>query len=246
MRRQGQHFLIDRTILGRIARYAELKASDIVLEIGPGTGFLTEFLASKAGQVYAIEVDPDLAAGLKGRFPNVEIVRGDALNIDLPAYNKIISNLPYQISTKITLRLLPRHFDLAVLMYQKEFAMKMVAGPGAPDYGRLSVITAHYASAEIVEYVPRTAFMPEPHVDSAIVRLRPRHNCMGVDDDFFMRLVTTLFGNRRKKTKHALAAAGISKEIQSRLDPSLLEVRPEKLSIGDIECLAREISPFEG
>lgn len=246
MRRQGQHFLNDCAILGRIASYAELKASDVVLEIGPGTGFLTEFLAPRSKQVYAIEVDPDLAAGLtaalKGRFPNVDIVKGDALKVDLPAYNKVVSNLPYQISTKITLRLLPRPFDLAVLMYQKEFAMKMVAEPGTPDYGKLSVITAHYARAEIVEYVPRSAFRPEPHVDSAIVRLWPRHNCVGMDDDFFMRLVTALFGNRRKKIKRALAAAGISKEIQSSIDPSLLEERPEKLSIGDIEGLAREIS----
>ncbi|HWQ20019.1 MAG TPA: rRNA adenine N-6-methyltransferase family protein, partial [Methanotrichaceae archaeon] len=136
----------------------------------------------------------------------------------------------------------PRPFDLAVLMYQKEFAMKMVAGPGTPDYGRLSVITAHYARAEIVEYVPRSAFRPEPHVDSAIVRLWPRHSQEVVDDDFFMRLVTALFGNRRKKVKRALAAAGISKEVQSHLDPSLLEERPEKLSVSDIEALASEIS----
>jgi len=245
MKRKGQHFLNDCAILDRIARYADLKASDVVLEIGPGTGFLTEVLASRSKQVYAIEVDPELASGLKGRFPNVDIIQGDALKLDLPGYNKIVSNLPYQISTKITLRLLPRPFDLAVLMYQKEFAMKMVAGPGSPDYGRLSVITAHYARAEIMESVPRSAFRPEPHVDSAIVRLWPRHDRVGVDDDFFMRLVTALFGNRRKKVKRALAAAGISREVQSGLDPSLLEERPEKLSAGDIEGLARDISLLE-
>jgi 16S rRNA (adenine1518-N6/adenine1519-N6)-dimethyltransferase len=246
MRRQGQHFLNDCAILGRIASYAELKASDVVLEIGPGTGFLTEFLAPKAKQVYAIEVDPDLATGLtadlKGRFPNVDIVRGDALKVDLPAYNKIVSNLPYQISTKITLRLLPRPFDLAVLMYQKEFAVKMMAGPGTPDYGKLSVITAHYARAEIVEYVPRSAFRPEPHVDSAIVRLWPRHDRADVDDDLFMRLVTTLFGNRRKKIKRALAMMGVTKTVLARIDPSIQERRPETLSLDDFISLTKELS----
>jgi 16S rRNA (adenine1518-N6/adenine1519-N6)-dimethyltransferase len=111
MRKKGQHFLIDRGIVERIAGYAELSPDDRVLEIGPGTGNLTEVLAAHAGRVYAIEVDPDLARELQelqDRLQNVVIVKGDALKVELPDYNKIVSNLPYQISSKITYRLLSR------------------------------------------------------------------------------------------------------------------------------------------
>ena len=100
-----------------------------MLEIGPGTGNLTEALAARAGRVYAVEIDPDLAAQLSGRFSNVQVINGDALKVELPHYNKIVSNLPYQISSKITYRLLSRPFETAVLMYQWEFARRMTRSP---------------------------------------------------------------------------------------------------------------------
>ncbi len=118
MKKKGQHFLVDRAVAERIANYAELKHDDRVLEIGPGTGNLTELLAAHAARVYAVEVDPNLAADLWGRFPNVQVINADALTVELPDYNKVVSNLPYQISSKITYRLLSRPFELAVLMYQ--------------------------------------------------------------------------------------------------------------------------------
>ena len=144
-----------------------------MLEIGPGTGNLTEALAARAGRVYAVEVDPDLAAQLAGRFSNVQVINADALTVELPDYNKIVSNLPYQISSKITYRLLSRPFELAVLMYQREFAQRMTATAGSKEYGRLAMVVGFFCQVEILENVPKTAFRPVPQVNSAIVRLRP-------------------------------------------------------------------------
>lgn len=242
MSRAGQHFLADQRIIDRIANYAELLPSDVVLEIGPGTGNLTEALSARAGRVIAIEADPDLARILKGRFSNVEIVAGDALKVDLPEYSKVVSNLPYQISSKITLRLLRRPFKLMVLMYQKEFARRMLASPGRKEYGRISVNVAHYSMAEILEEVPASAFRPEPHVRSAIVRLIPRRERELVDDSLLSDLVRVLFTMRRKKVKRALASMGLDLRSLPGIKSSLVEERPEDLSAAEIVALARAIS----
>ncbi|HSD56752.1 MAG TPA: 16S rRNA (adenine(1518)-N(6)/adenine(1519)-N(6))-dimethyltransferase RsmA [Methanotrichaceae archaeon] len=239
MRKKGQHFLVDRGIIERIAGYAKLAPDDSVLEIGPGTGNLTVALAAKAGRVFAVEVDPVLAANLQGRFRNVVVIKGDALKVELPEYNKIVSNLPYQISTKITFRLLSRPFELAVLMYQREFALRMLASPGSENYGRLGMIVGYLCKAEILETVPRSAFRPVPEVESAIVRLRPREH--EVDAERFIRLAEGLFNHRRKKIKKALAAMGISKEAMVDVDASLLEKRPEELMPEEAAELAATI-----
>jgi 16S rRNA (adenine1518-N6/adenine1519-N6)-dimethyltransferase len=229
MRRKGQNFLVDRDVLSRIADYAELNPTDRILEIGAGTGNLTRVLSRRAGRVYAVEVDSGLAAGLKGRFANVEVISGDALKVELPDYNKVVSNLPYQISSKITYRLLSKPFDLAVLMYQKEFAKRLIALPGTAEYGRLSMVVGHYARAEVLESVSRTAFRPNPRVGSAIVRLRPRQDRLDVNHENFMKLATGLFSHRRKKLGPALEAMGVSREALAELDRSILDRRAEEI-----------------
>lgn len=245
MRKKGQHFLIDRGIVERIAGYAGLSPDDRVLEIGPGTGNLTEVLAARAGRVYAIEVDPDLAGELQElqdrsrRFQNVVIVKGDALKVELPDYNKIVSNLPYQISSKITYRLLSRPFDMAVLMYQKEFALRMTAVPGSKEYGRMGMAAGYLCQAEILEVVSRSAFKPMPEVESAIVRLKPREH--QVDAQRFIKFVEGLFSFRRKKVKKGLASMGVPKELLTVMDATLLEKRPEELSPKEAAGLAAEI-----
>lgn len=241
MKKKGQHFIVDRDIIERIAGYAELAENDHVLEIGPGTGNLTETLAARAGQVFAVEVDPGLASDLQGRFQNVSIIRGDALKVKLPDYNKIVSNLPYQISTRITFRLLARPFQLAVLMYQREFAKRMLAKPGIEEYGRLGMIVGYFCEAEILEIVPRSAFRPMPEVASAIVRLHPRQERPPVDEEMFIKFAEGLFNNRRKKIKKALVAMGASRAKLAGLDATLLEKRPEMLTPDEAAGLAKVI-----
>lgn len=242
MKKLGQHFLVDRRVLARIGDYASLSEKDRVLEIGPGTGNLTRILSERAGEVFAIEVDPDLAASLKERFKNVTVTKGDALKVQLPDYNKVVSNLPYQISSKITFRLLERPFDLAVLMYQREFAERMVASPGTKEYGRLTLNVSLRAEAEILEFVPRGAFRPMPAVESAIVRLQPRGERIEVDRRVFDDLTRRLFSMRRKKVKKSLAALRFPSDVLSRIDPDLLERRPQELSLEDVVYLARAAS----
>lgn len=237
----GQHFLNDRSVIERIVSFAELKTDDRVLEIGPGTGILTAALAARGVCVYAVEVDPDLARALRGRAPNVQVINADALTVILPDYNKIVSNLPYQISSKISYRLLSRPFELAILMFQKEFAERMMAPPGSKDYGRLGMVAGFFCQIEILEGIPRTAFRPVPEVDSSIVRLRPRER-QEVDPGVFMRLVETLFRNRRKKVKKGLAAFGIEREILADLDASLLDRRPEELAPDEVAGIAKFVS----
>lgn len=238
----GQHFLIDRDVTERIVHYSELKPDDRILEIGPGHGHLTQALASHVECVYAVEVDPDLATNLIGRIPNVEVINADALTVALPDYNKIVSNLPYQISSRITYRLLSRPFELSVLMFQREFSRRMQAKVGSKEYGRLAMVVGFFCEVEILECVPKTAFRPVPKVNSSIVRLRPRKERPEVDAMTFMRLAEGLFRSRRKKVKKALAAMGVSKEMLATLEPSTLDKRPEELTPDEAAGLAGAIS----
>jgi len=238
----GQHFLMDCDATMRIASYADLGPQDRVLEIGPGPGNLTQELASQAGHVYAVEIDPDLAGQLSGRFSNVVVINGDALKVELPHYNKIVSNLPYQISSRITYRLLSRPFETAVLMYQWEFANRMTARVGSEEYGRLAMIVGFFCRVEILEKVSKMAFRPVPQVDSAVVRLLPRSDRPEVDGADFMRLVEGLFNNRRKKVKKGLAAMGAGRSALAELNSALLERRPEELTPDEAASLVGAIS----
>jgi len=242
----GQHFFMDRAAISRMASYADLGPQDRVLEIGPGSGNLTEVLASRAGHVFAVEIDPDLAAQLSGRFSNVQVIMGDALKVQLPHYNKIVSNLPYQISSKITYRLLSQPFETAVLMYQWEFAERMAARVGSEEYGRLAMVVGFFCQIEILEKVSKMAFRPVPQVDSAIVRLLPRTNRADAEPADFMKLVEGLFNNRRKKVKKGLAALGAGPRAMAELDGDLLERRPEDLTPDEAASLVGAISKKSG
>jgi 16S rRNA (adenine1518-N6/adenine1519-N6)-dimethyltransferase len=242
----GQHFLIDGDATIRIASYADIEREDRVLEIGPGPGNLTQALSSRAGRVYAVEIDPDLVAGLSGRFSNVQVINGDALKVELPHCNKIVSNLPYQISSKITYRLLSRPFETAVLMYQWEFAKRLTARAGSEEYGRLAMTVGFFYRIEIMEKVSKMAFWPVPQVDSAVVRLKPRSDRPMVDPANFIRLAEGLFNNRRKKVKKGLAALGAGRQALAELDGALLEKRPEELTPDEAATLVGAISRKSG
>ena len=207
-RRAGQQQVIDSAILERMVGYANLSSDDVVLEIGAGIGNLTDLLAQRPKRVVAVERDGRFVKVLRERLgdrPNVELLHGDALRIELPEFNKVVSNLPYVISSDITFRLLDHKFELAVLMFQREFAERLVAKPGSDDYGRLTVNAYYRADTELLEEVPPTAFFPQPKVTSAIVRLRPREPPFEVKNErVFINVVRALFQHRRQRVRNAL------------------------------------------
>jgi 16S rRNA (adenine1518-N6/adenine1519-N6)-dimethyltransferase len=209
---RDQHFLVDDRVLDRLPTHLPDDADrSHVLEVGGGTGALTDRLLATSDRVTAIERDPDLAAFLRQEFEadvadgRLTVIDGDALGVDLPEdVTASVSNLPYGVSSEITFRLLPLGIP-TVLTFQREFAERMAAAPGTSEYGRLSVSARHYADIEVVEPVPPTAFSPPPAVDSAVVRTTPRAPDYEVDDeDFFLRFVKAVFTQRRKTLRNAV------------------------------------------
>ena len=203
----GQHFLTDSRVVERQIRYADLRPTDTVLEIGPGPGILTRALAPKVKEVVAIELDRDLAERMRAEGPpNVRLIEGDAVKEPLPPFDVCVANLPYQISSPITFKLLQQPMRHAVLMYQLEFAKRLVAKVGTDDYSRLTVNAQYRATCEILEQVPPSAFSPQPRVRSAIVKLTPRATppFHVADERLFLAVVHAGFTQRRKKLSNAL------------------------------------------
>jgi len=207
----GQNFLIDKNIAELEVKQADVKKNDIVLEIGPGKGILTKILAEKAKKVIAIEIDETLVKKLRNILPdNVELIHEDALKIDfktLPKFNKIVSNLPYKISSPITFKFLDCDFEVAILVYQKEFAERLIASPGSKNYSRLSVGIYYKSICEIIRNIPKTCFKPQPKVDSIMIKIMPRKSppFTVYNEEFFFNLTKNLFNYRRKKIKNILS-----------------------------------------
>ncbi len=200
--------MIDNYLLNKLVQYVSPEKSDVILEVGSGNGNLTSLLAEKAGKVIAIEKDPRLVRLLKQRFAvtsSVQIVEGDVLKANLPEFNKVVSNLPYCISSKFMLLLTKKTFELAVLTLQKEFAQKLVAKNKTPEYGRIAVLVQHRMNVNILDPIPRKAFYPRPKVSSVITTLYPKPDSHRVFDEIlFNELVRDLFTQRRKKAEKAL------------------------------------------
>lgn len=200
----GQNFLIVGDVVKREVERAEISKDESVLEIGPGLGVLTDELARRAKKVYAIEKDSRIISILREEYEwdNVDIIHGDALKVEFPPFDKIVSNLPYQISSPITFKFLEYDFKKAVLIYQLEFARRMVAKPGDKNYSRLSLMVQAKADVELVERIGKGAFYPKPKVDSAavIVEPKPREERIDLDEN----LVKALFQHRRKLASKAL------------------------------------------
>ena len=240
----GQNFLIDKRVAEREVEYAGIQNNDVVLEIGPGQGILTRLLAEKAKRVIAIEIDKNLIGNLRLSIPeNVELIHDDALKIDfeaLPKFNKIVSNLPFQISSPITFKLLDYNFELAVLIYQKEFAGRMIAIPGSKDYSRLSVGVYYKTSCELLETIPKTCFKPQPKVDSCAIKLIPRKNPpFSLNNErFFFELTKNLFNHRRKKIKTILKEFyNLNLEKVPYLDKRVENLTPKQIGeISNILC----------
>lgn len=228
----GQNFLIDEHVLDKIIRAAEITKDDYVLEIGPGIGTMTQYLACAAREVTAVEIDraliPILEDTLK-EYGNVSIINEDILKVDIAALAKeknggrpikVVANLPYYITTPIIMGLFESHVPLEsiTVMVQKEVADRMQVGPGTKDYGALSLAVQYYAEPYIVANVPPNCFMPRPAVGSAVIRLT-RHQKPPVevmDEKLMFRLIRASFNQRRKTLANGLKNSGelnLSKEV---------------------------------
>lgn len=239
---KGQSFLIDERVAEREVEYLDLSPDEVVLEVGPGTGTLTQILVGRA-KVVAIELEEGLCDYLEFKFgDSISLIRGDALRIPFPHFDKFISNLPYSISSPLIFKLLDHRFRRGIVMVQREFAERMTAAPGDRNYSRLSVNIYYRARCEIVEIVPRTRFWPVPDVDSAIVLLEPTDPPFQVKDEkLFFWLVDLLFQQRRKKIGTVLKKRKIvdSKRLDSL---PFVEERVEALTPEEIGELADAIA----
>jgi 16S rRNA (adenine1518-N6/adenine1519-N6)-dimethyltransferase len=204
----GQNFLVDEASLAAEIGYAQVTSADTVLEVGAGPGNLTGRLAARAGRVVAVEYDRrfrDRLDALARQHGNIELIWGDALAVRLPAFTKVVANLPYRVALPLIMRLLDQEFDSGVLIVQEDMAQKICAGPGEAGYGRVSVTVQRMVRAELLQVVPRQAFSPPPSVDSAMMRLSPVGEPFPVGSaEAFRRLLDNLFLRRGQKLADAL------------------------------------------
>jgi 16S rRNA (adenine1518-N6/adenine1519-N6)-dimethyltransferase len=207
----GQHFLRDPNILQVIGRLAELGPDDAVLEIGPGQGVLTRYLAERVRRVYAVEIDRALEPALSGLGVNVEVVFGDALRIELPQdATKLVANLPYNVATPLVVESLDGlpNVQLWCVMVQREVAERFFARPGTKEYGAVSVLVQLAAERTGFHAVSRTVFRPQPNVDSALVAFRRIE--LPADYGRVKELVAAAFAHRRKTLPNSVAQAGLA------------------------------------
>ncbi|OGA10096.1 MAG: 16S rRNA (adenine(1518)-N(6)/adenine(1519)-N(6))-dimethyltransferase [Betaproteobacteria bacterium RIFCSPLOWO2_02_64_14] len=214
-KRFGQHFLADERVIAQIVRAIEPQSDDLLVEIGPGLGALTAPLAARLNQLHVVELDRDIVARLRSDYPEDKLVMhaGDALAFDFSALGsglRVVGNLPYNISTPILFHLM-RHIaairDVHVML-QKEVVARIVARPGTPEYGRLSVMLQHHFDVKKILDVTAAAFRPRPKVESAVVRMSPREptNQCSCDEAVFGEVARAAFSQRRKTLRNALRA----------------------------------------
>lgn len=220
-KKYGQNFLIESNILEKIIKAAEITKEDCVVEIGPGIGTMTQYLAETAGRVIAVEIDKNLIPILKEtlkEYDNVSILNEDILKVDLTALMaqenirrplKVVANLPYYITTPIIMGLFEDHVPLSsiTIMVQKEVADRMQVGPGTKDYGALSLAVQYYAKPQIMLNVPPTCFMPRPNVGSAVIRLDKYQEPLvkTKDEKKMFAIIRAAFNQRRKTLANALS-----------------------------------------
>lgn len=247
---RDQHFLTDTRVVERIAGSIRVSGRK-VLEIGPGRGALTRALLSRGAQVIAIELDHQLYEELALVFADsiasgqLTLIQGNAVKCPIPPFEAVVANLPYSASSKIIFRLLSLGFEEAVLMFQKEFAERMIAPPGSRGFSRLSVMVQTFANVEKLFAVPPSAFKPKPQVSSWVVRVVPHEPpCPIRDPAFYADVVRELFSHRRKTVKSALRTAQITlggervARILRTMDEAVLDSRPESLTLEQFAALA--------
>jgi 16S rRNA (adenine1518-N6/adenine1519-N6)-dimethyltransferase len=254
--RFGQNFMIDGNLVRLIAEAGEITTGDIVIEVGPGTGTLTDELLARALRVIAVEIDRDLASALRTRFavePRLRLIEGDALD-GKHALNatlleivrarsgpmKLVANLPYNIASPLIVELLIEGVELLAFTVQKEVADRIRADAGSDDFGGLSVVCQTLAQVEVLRTIPPEVFWPRPKIDSSLVRLR-RRGSIAVEPRGFGLFVQKLFSFRRKTLRRGL--------IESGFDPAMIDTlsvdlgaRPETLDPTQMQQLWRALS----
>ena len=259
----GQNFLIDPHVLGKIVRASGVTKEDCVLEIGPGIGTLTQYLACEADRVIAVEIDrglmPVLAETLR-EYDNVEVVNADIMKVDIPALLaernitgpvKVVANLPYYITTPILMHLLENEKEITsiTVMIQKEVAERMQAAPGGKDYGALSLAVQYYAKPYLAANVPPNCFMPRPNVGSAVIRLdRYEEPPVSVSDPAYMfSVIRAAFNQRRKTLVNALRNDASLQLDREQAEAAIAacglpaDIRGERLSLEDFAALSDEL-----
>ena len=246
-----QHFLIDPHAINRIADLVEVRGRR-VLEIGPGNGALTRALLDRGAFVHAIELDGMLCEQLGVTFlreiaqGQLLVQRGDATRCGIPPFDVSVSNLPYSASSKITFRLLDTGFTVAVLMYQSEFAERMVAKAGTKDCGRLSIMVQTYAAVQTCFRLPPQCFSPRPQVHSTVVKIVPREPIFPINDRrLYADVVRALFSHRRKTVRNCLKGSAGSmlspvwiERAIAALPFEILKSRPEELYLEDFATIS--------
>ena len=261
----GQNFLIDTHVLERIIDEAGITPDDFVLEIGPGIGTMTQYLACAAREVVAVEIDKVLIPILEGdtlkAFDNVTVINEDILKVDINKLVeeknggrpiKVVANLPYYITTPIIMGLFESHVPIEniTIMVQKEVADRMKTGPGSKEYGALSLAVQYYANPEIVANVPPNCFMPRPNVGSAVIRLT-RHETPVVDvkdEKLMFRIIRASFNQRRKTLVNGLKNSGEINFSKEQIEAAIttigkpLTIRGEALTLAEFAALSNAFS----
>jgi 16S rRNA (adenine1518-N6/adenine1519-N6)-dimethyltransferase len=261
----GQNFLKEPTICRQIVSLAKIDETETVLEIGAGLGAMTVELAVKARQVIAVEKDRQLVPLLRAellahRMQNVQLLQQDILSLEweplVRSQDKslvVMGNLPYNISSQIIVMLIRerQYVDRAVLMFQKELADRLVAGPGSKTYGRLSVMLQYYADLDRLRTIPAKMFYPKPKVDSALlgIQFKLRIDPLAADEKLLARVVQAAFGQRRKTMRNALSAGLLPLDAPaaeavlnaSRIDPRR---RAETLSVDEFVFLTNQLQAY--
>ena len=258
-KRFGQNFLIDEHVLEKIIESSGITKDDFILEIGPGIGTMTQYLAEAAGEVFAVEIDKNLLpilAETLAEYDNVTVVNEDILKVDIAALTggrpvKVVANLPYYITTPIIMGLFENHIPATsiTVMVQKEVAERMQAGPGGKDYGALSLAVQYYAEPYIVANVPPNCFMPRPKVGSAVIRLT-RHEVMPVEtknEKLMFSIIRASFNQRRKTLANGLKNSELLHFSKEEIEAAItacgwpLTIRGEALNLQEFARLTDEL-----
>ncbi len=259
----GQNFLVDERVLDKIINAADIGENDLIIEVGPGIGTLTQAMAKKAGKVVSVEIDRTLVPILEELledYDNIEIINEDILKVDLKALIekhkgmnvKMVANLPYNITTPIIMTILEKHIPMESLtvMIQKEVAYRMNAEPSTKDYGSLSLMTRYYCEPYLVANVPPNCFMPRPNVDSAVIRLTilDKPPVEVKDESFLFEFIKAAFSQRRKTLVNCIYNSGIMKMSKEEIAALLRSlgyderIRGESLTLQDFARLCDGVS----